>query len=705
MGSLKEGLKAIRSQLSGATAASPSSKAIAAPLPAATQVVPDRSGVSAVKAPPIETRKVAAPLSAPHASAMTPVQRALASAGDDRGPAPDLPRSSDLSKVDWWARVSNGSETQWALIEIWRHRAPPARVFFVDGSGCVTGAEDAPSEVEAKRRLMHLGFDRRAGAGARMRHLRPPSQGFQMASKPPASSKPAGMVIRRTGPGAASATTTARKAEAVTKVQPQIRADEDAMCMLDGSLVRGRQFVGFDRGGGYQTQCGKVFGDDVHEVAIGLDFGTSTTKVVLGDSSFDRAFAVPFCKGPGIDQYLLPTRLYGRSERRPDGTVRTIFALDSGTEVFRDLKLSWLANPHETGHATRIVAFLALVIRHTRAWMFETHRSIYKSVKIAWRFSIGLPAESAVRHGRGKALQSLATRAWRLSCQPGDIDDAAIAALDEADSSHADDDVQIEAIPEIAAQIYGFITSDSFDRHAHNLFLLVDIGAGTIDSSLFRVRPARGRKWNFQFYTAVVQPNGAANLHAHRIDWWQSMIAELPGTSSLKEALERHRNATDIEGSLPVSYREYMHGVRVLDPGSQVRDPDEAFLDKRVVAQVRGQTLHRAWQDNLIGQGSIYEVPMFLCGGGARMPFYQRINDALGHQHGFQWLQARPREFVVPQNLECDASIHADYDRLSVAYGLSRLDVGLVTQAQKVPQIDHDSGPSFTDRYVSKDQV
>lgn len=552
---------------------------------------------------------------------------------------------------------------------------------------------------------MHLGFDRRAGAGARMRRLRPPTQGFHEARTSLAPSQPEIVVVRRTSPAAVDSPRVGSKVAAVPKVPPHVVADEGAVCLLDGALVRSRQFMGFDRGEGCQTQCGKVFGDDVHEVAIGLDFGTSTTKVVIGDSSLDRAFAVPFCKGIGIEQYLLPTRLYCRPERRADGTMRTIYSLDSGTEVFRDLKLSWLANPNEPEHAKRIVAFLALVIRHARAWLFEAHRSIYKSVEIAWRFSIGLPAESAVRYGRGKALQSLAVRAWRLSCQKGDVDDATIAAMNVGDSNQGIDDVQIEAIPEIAAQIYGFITSDSFDAYAHNLFLLVDIGAGTIDSSLFRVRRARGRKWNFQFYTAVVQPNGAANLHAYRIDWWKTMIADLPGASSLKAALQQHRDATDIEGSLPTAYREYVQGVRVLDAGSEVRDPDEAFLDKRVVAQVRGQTLHRAWQDNLIGQGAIYEVPMFLCGGGARMSFYQQINQALGHQHGFEWLQARPRAFVVPQNLECDASIHSDYDRLSVAYGLSRLDVGLVTQAQEIPQMDYESGPSFRDRYVSKDQV
>jgi hypothetical protein len=48
--------------------------------------------------------------------------------------------------------------------------------------------------------------------------------------------------------------------------------------------------------------------DDEREVVLGLDFGTSCVKVVIGDSALGKAFAVPFCKAEGIAKFLLPSR-------------------------------------------------------------------------------------------------------------------------------------------------------------------------------------------------------------------------------------------------------------------------------------------------------------------------------------------------------------------------------------------------------------
>ena len=61
---------------------------------------------------------------------------------------------------------------------------------------------------------------------------------------------------------------------------------------------------------GRTTQCHTGKTDDDREVVLGLDFGTSRVKVVIGDSSLGKAFAVPFCRTEGIEKFLLPSRLY-----------------------------------------------------------------------------------------------------------------------------------------------------------------------------------------------------------------------------------------------------------------------------------------------------------------------------------------------------------------------------------------------------------
>jgi hypothetical protein len=140
-------------------------------------------------------------------------------------------------------------------------------------------------------------------------------------------------------------------------------------------------------------------------------------------------------------------------------------------------------------------------------------------------------------------------------------------------------------------------------------------------------------------------------------------------------------------------------------PGEVSSDPDSEFLTKRVVKQVRGETVFRTWKDQLLSQADLAGIPMFLCGGGSRMSLYQRIESHLTPQSGFSWLHAERWTLGFPDDLECEDPIDEDYDRLSVAYGLSRLDVGRVVQAAPMPKIATPAQDPWTTRYVEKDQL
>ena len=266
-----------------------------------------------------------------------------------------------------------------------------------------------------------------------------------------------------------------------------------------------------------------------------------------------------------------------------------------------------------------------------------------------------------------------------------------------------EDDPEIRVIPEIAAQIYGFVVSSSFDKKAANRYLMVDVGAGTVDASLFKVFPGRGGQWHFEFYTAVVQPYGVANLHAHRIDWWLSNLVGVADGGSWIEALRANKFVTDFRSRLPEHNRNYFSGVHF-----NVGDPDHAddeFFDKKLMSQVQGSTLWRAVNDGFLSKEDMKGIPMFLCGGGSRSSFYLDLEKKLQRMPGYSWLSTEPWQLGFPQDLEVDGVDEGDFDRLSVAYGLSKVNVGKVTQAMPLPKVPIEPQESFTHRYVDKDQI
>ena len=463
------------------------------------------------------------------------------------------------------------------------------------------------------------------------------------------------------------------------------RRDKEAAPLLSKVETAGRSV---------QVHAGKLA--DEREVVLGLDFGTSCVKVVIGDSALGKAFAVPFCKAEGIGKYLLPSRLCQ--------TGRT-FSLETGTHTYRDLKLSLLASPDDPILQQRVVAFLALIIRRARGWLLTEQVATYQRTHIVWKLAVGLPAAQHHQTPLSKLFEHLGHVAWIVAGAPAEVRDTAIQSLlgthTAADATGAD--VEVTVVPEIAAQIYGFVASNSFDKKAPNIYLMADVGSGTVDSSLFHVKLGKGGRWDFEFYTSVVEPNGVSNLHRERVNWWATALAKAGDSQNLIKDLAASKLITDQQLSTPESFRDYFDGVQVKFRDS-VKTPDEDFFNLRVLAQVQGKTLWRTWKDNLLPQSKLVNIPFFMCGGGVRMGYYQELEPRLASMSGFSWLKAECWMMGVPDDLVADGIGEDEYDRLSVAYGLSRLEVGKVVKALAQPKLIIDPVNIWRENYVDKDQ-
>lgn len=455
---------------------------------------------------------------------------------------------------------------------------------------------------------------------------------------------------------------------------------------------------------GIQEQTNNGTYIDEREVVIGLDFGTSSVKVIIGDLALKKAFAVPFSASQGINQYLLPSRLYQTNNE---------FKLDEGNHAYRDLKLALLANRSDIGTQIHATAFLALVIRHTRGWLLSEHQDTYTKTNIIWKLAIGLPAAHHLQSEDQILFQKIAQAAWIAASTNKNImtKSNVLRALVRAQRlisgaipTTPTEEAEINVVPEIAAQIYGYVASNRFDTQARNLYLMVDVGAGTIDSSLFKVSAAKGGRFNFMFYTSQVLPNGVMNLHRYRVDWWKEAIDKTSiGDKIDISALSSSKYFTDKLFSIPEKYNDYFSGINIKYNNSS-ENPDQHFFMKRVVSQVRGKTVYKTWKDSLLSQQDLSDVPMFLCGGGTRMNFYRNLEHEMKHMPGYSWLKATTRPLEVPRNLVAPGLPSTDYDRLSVAFGLSFLEVKEITKAIPIPMIPATYVPDWTERYIDKDQ-
>ena len=86
------------------------------------------------------------------------------------------------------------------------------------------------------------------------------------------------------------------------------------------------------------------------------------------------------------------------------------------------------------------------------------------------------------------------------------------------------------------------------------------------------------------------------------------------------------------------------------------------------------------------------------------MSYYNDLRHEMRLMPNFTWLCANPKTLTIPGNLEAPGLKREDYDRLSVAYGLSLLEVGKVVRALPKPKIDIPMESSWRDNYVDKDQ-
>ena len=407
-------------------------------------------------------------------------------------------------------------------------------------------------------------------------------------------------------------------------------------------------------------------------VVLGLDFGTSSTKTIarLPYEPGEPTFAIPapaVCRS-GDHPYLWRTVLWLRDDGAfrpwPEPGAAVLNSLKQGLIQGRCDKALWTseAGPEVT-RAQAGVAWLAFAIRYARGWLLRHRPDVFRGRKPVWSVNVGMPAASYDDPKLVGPYRRIGAAALRLAKVDSPVtvesvrrflDDprVAIAGASKEDA----EELGVAVIPETAAEATGFAKST---RGAPGLYLLVDVGAMTLDVCTFRLKQNMRTEDLYSFMAAQVRPLGVDALH-----WF----------------LAEGRTEPEFVGQCRRALRTVVwHTRRCRDPHAE------------------------AWKP---GNG----LPVFLAGGGAGNRLHRNEVDSLG-----QWLTkvlsppndgSQLLELPIPDGIELPEPMR-DFGRLAVAWGLSHppTEIGEIRPMRDVEDIPARVKVDWEYPFISKDQV
>jgi len=448
------------------------------------------------------------------------------------------------------------------------------------------------------------------------------------------------------------------------------------------------------------------------ELIIGLDFGTSSTKVVIQAPDLQGSPSFPVDFGPlahKSSRYLLPTKLWVR-----DGKFS--IAPQPNGRVISNLKTALLVDPSVTAAAHDIdrrrnseaiaAIYLALVLRYCRKWFLETKAGLVRHFgRLVWSVNLGVPSPCIEDNEQNRSFRRVGKTAWLLSTLPEDtisfsrareeldrVDDPDY--WDPSDESICDFDI----IPEIAAGAVGYALSD---RRRDGLHVMVDIGASTVDICTFLLTTDKEVLTDrYSLLIADVQEYGIARVHDERI-------------RAIEQVWQRHaqrlRENFEALEPLPDDLDQYLRPEESLEKA--VRDAYDY-----VIEQFDLMMRSAIWKTKLrrhprAPEWSKGKLPILVIGGGNHVaPFrwaVERLDD---------WLRTHTRNdgvivlpVPVPESFVKSGSTVSEVEqrRLAVAWGLSHraLDVGEIIPADRIPDVPPPRIREWRDRFVGKEVV
>lgn len=452
------------------------------------------------------------------------------------------------------------------------------------------------------------------------------------------------------------------------------------------------------RGGARQDGDSALFDDSARQyrrsgdggeadVVVGLDFGTSASKVVIQVHGVPGtpAYAVDFREMAHASMpYLLPTQLW-ISE---DGLC--VLSPQNGARRITDLKLELFSTekelqsnhgPTRQGLSPEVtaVAYLALLLRYARTWLLEEKRAVIGHLRrLNWGMNLGIPSPHARKDEKNCRFERVGKAAWMLSVLEAEI------TLDKAreELQHLtevpeywdtdEDACDLQVVPEIAAGAIGYALSEN---HREGLHLMVDVGASTIDVCSFLLYEKEQNR-QYGLLTAGVRQYGTIRLHQERIRAIRSAYSE-----KAQELRDNHDPLAPIAKDLDAYLlsREQLEAA-VCRAENELKELCQKVI-RRVIIDLRTirDPMSSAWKSRL---------PILFIGGGSQSPFFRALVEEMD-----TWLRARRySEGARFPPVEVPATIGKNPEerhRVAVAWGLSHqeFNIGEIIPFEEIEDI------------------
>ena len=418
------------------------------------------------------------------------------------------------------------------------------------------------------------------------------------------------------------------------------------------------------------------------DLVVGLDFGTSSTKIAIQDAEINTSYLIDFGDYSEFKNasYLLQTQLFYRNKEGK-------FSITSGDILALKLKQQLIEYPYddfmhlddETALTAVDVssAYLGLVLRLARKCFAEKYGKIYSQESIDWQLNIGVPSRSYDDVELVNLYRTIGLAAWDLSVLPGlfSIDDVQRIVADTRDrlngkvsaSKESIPTDAVQPVPEIVAGVLGYTKSPMVQTDL--MHLIIDVGAGTVDVCNVMLPKDKG----YSFLTTEIAPLGGHQLVFNRL---QVYARELEGH------LKKVSSACDSISSPPSA------SSLSLDVAEEVLDEKFMLAFCALIGESLSAVKNDRWK-RIIHQD---DIPVLFTGGGSKIGNYkaalERLNVGLRSQ---SIPKLRLMNFNEFPGLEYSGKSF-DPVRVGVTYGLSFSfdDIGDIRPPSQVESLNKD---------------